>query len=85
METYNTGVAKLLAVLALDLGVVTRLRALLGEVAGLLAVAADSLGRVLGLGALLRDVVLGVTVAANALGDVVALIKASVGPLLGQR
>jgi hypothetical protein len=51
-------VTELLAVLALDLGIVPRLRALLGEVSLLIAVAARHVGWVLRLITLLGDVVL---------------------------
>jgi hypothetical protein len=67
-------VTKLLAILALDLGVVPRLGALLGEMALLFTVAARDVGGVLGLVALLGHVILRATVVAGALGNVGALM-----------
>jgi hypothetical protein len=70
-------VTKLLAVLALDLGVVPRLGALPGDVALLFTVAARNVGGVLGLVALLGHVVLGATVVARALDGIRALMLVS--------
>jgi hypothetical protein len=70
-------VTKLLAVLALDLGIVPRLGTLLGEMALLFAVAARDVCGVLGLVALLGHVILRATVVASALGDVGALMLVS--------
>jgi hypothetical protein len=64
---------ELLAVAALDLGVVPRLGAITREVTLLLAVAARSVVGVLGLIALLGDVVLRAAVVAGTLSDVGAL------------
>jgi putative effector of murein hydrolase LrgA (UPF0299 family) len=68
---------ELLAVAALDLGVVPRLGAITREVTLLLAVAARSVVRVLGLIALLGDVVLRAAVVAGTLSDVGALLYVS--------
>jgi hypothetical protein len=64
---------KLLAVTALDLGVITRLGTIPREMTLLLTVAARSVVGVLRLIALLGHMVLGVTVVAGTLGDVGAL------------
>lgn len=80
MQTYLDGVAELLAVVALNLGPVLGLGAVLGKVTDLLAIAALLLIRVAGLRALLGHVVFGITVAAGALGDVGALSNVKKNP-----
>jgi hypothetical protein len=67
-------VTKLLAVLALDLGIVPRQRAITREMALLFAVAASNVVGIPRLGALLGHVVLRTAVIAGALGDVGALM-----------
>lgn len=74
-EAYLDGVAKLLTVAALDLGVIPRLGAFLGEMAHLITVTASNSGRVPRLSTIFADVVLGATVAAGSLGDVGALTE----------
>jgi hypothetical protein len=77
---YHNGMTELLAVAALNFREVSRLWALLREMALFFAVAARSVSRILGLIALLGHVVLGATVVAGALGNVGALLRVSQKP-----
>ena len=77
-EAHLDGMSKLLAVLALHLRPVLRLRAIPREVTGLLAVTAGNVVGVLGLITLLGHVILGTAVAAGALLDVGTLLRVSI-------
>lgn len=78
IKSYLDGVAELLTVAALDLGVIPRFRAVPREMAHLIAVPAGDIGGILGLIALLGNMVLGAAVAASALLGVRALFCVSV-------